>query len=192
MNTLEKIQESNMPVLYKLMLVYKNLPDIFNEIKEDFRDAFPKVKDIKFKEIKASPPFGTIIILQIKEDGVEKWVSQDKISSGMLKTLFHIAEMKLLADGSVLLIDEFENSLGINCIDIVADTLMDKDRKIQFIITSHHPYIINKIEINNWKIVTRKGSVVNTKDAKECNLSKSKHEAFKQLINLPEFIDGIE
>ena len=63
----------------------------------------------------------------------------------MFKTLMHIAEMKLMANGSVILIDEFENSLGVNCIEVVADILMNQERDLQYIITSHHPYIINNL-----------------------------------------------
>ena len=108
----------------------------------------------------------------------------------MLKTLMHISELYLSAEGTVILIDEFENSLGVNCIDILSDLLFD-NRKLQFIITSHHPYIINKIGMEYWKIVTRKGGVVTARDAKDYNLGKSRHQAFMQLINLEAYKEGI-
>jgi AAA15 family ATPase/GTPase len=108
----------------------------------------------------------------------------------MLKTLIHISELYLSPEGTVILIDEFENSLGINCIDVVTD-LIRENRNIQFILTSHHPYIINNIGMEHWKIVTRKGGVVTVKDAKDLNLGKSRHQAFTQLINLEEYNEGI-
>ncbi len=109
----------------------------------------------------------------------------------MLKTSNILAQIKLSNNDSVLLIDEFENSLGINCIDIVSDSLLNSNSNMQYIITSHHPYIINKIDMKYWKIVTRKGNVIQTKNISELNLPKSKHEAFKQLLNLKEFTEGI-
>ncbi len=114
-----------------------------------------------------------------------------EISSGMFKTLLHLAEIKLMADGFVILIDEFENSLGVNCIDIVAEDLLKPGRNLQYIITSHHPYIINNIDMKYWKVVMRDGTKVSTKTADELKLGKSKHQAFKQLLNLEEFTGGI-
>jgi len=108
----------------------------------------------------------------------------------MLKTFMLISELYLSVEGIVILIDEFENSLGVNCINIISDLILG-NRKLQFIITSHHPYIINKVGMEHWKIVTRKGGVVTAKDAKDFGLGKSRHEAFMQLINLDEYNEGI-
>lgn len=38
---------------------------------------------------------------------------------------------------------EFENGLGVNCIDVLAEILLSERKDLQFIITSHHPKIIN-------------------------------------------------
>ncbi len=108
----------------------------------------------------------------------------------MYKTLMQISECYFAAEGTVILIDEFENSLGVNCINVLSD-LLSESRNLQFIITSHHPYIINKVGMEHWKIVTRKGGVVTAKDAKDFGLGKSRHEAFMQLINLDEYNEGI-
>jgi|GEM_PF-3287081 len=116
--------------------------------------------------------------LIIKRNSVETFLKETKLP-------------KLSSNESVLLIDEFENSLGVNCIDIVSDSLLNSNSNMQYIITSHHPYIINKIDMKYWKIVTRKGNVIQVKNISELNLPKSKHEAFKQLLNLKEFKDGI-
>lgn len=91
----------------------------------------------------------------------------------------------------MILIDEFENSLGVNCIDEITNNLLNYKRNLQFIITSHHPYIINNIHYNNWKLVTRKGGVVLAQEINKYHLGKSKHEAFIQLINLEEYTTGI-
>jgi Fe-S cluster assembly ATPase SufC len=102
----------------------------------------------------------------------------------------HISQLYLSAEGTIILIDEFENSLGVNCIDTVSNLLLE-NRDLQFIITSHHPYIINKIGMEHWKIVTRRGGVVTVKDASHFNLGKSSHQAFMQLINLDAYSEGI-
>jgi len=188
---LENVQASDMPILLKLALMARHFPDIFAQIKTKFIDVFDQVEDIKIEPLEdnANPSF-TRFPIQIKEKGVKDWIFQNNISSGMLKTLIHISELYLSPEGTVILIDEFENSLGINCIDVVTDLIME-NRNIQFILTSHHPYIINNIGMEHWKIVTRKGGVVTVKDAKDLNLGKSRHQAFTQLINLEEYNEGI-
>ena len=109
----------------------------------------------------------------------------------MFRTLTHIAELYLCADDTAILIDEFENSLGINCIDELTSSIVSSDRNLQFIITSHHPYIINNIDISHWKLVTRNGGVVTATDAEKFGIGKSKHQAFTQLLNLDAYTDGV-
>ena len=187
---LNKVKSSNLPIQIKIALIDRK-SIIFNEIKRAFIQAFPQVEDIKIEAVEDDDSSFTIFPIQIKKKGVNNWISQDNISSGMLKTLILISELYLSPEGTVILIDEFENSLGINCIDVVTD-LLTENRNIQFILTSHHPYIINNISMEYWKIVTRTGGVVTVKDAKDLNLGKSRHQAFTQLINLEEYSEGIK
>jgi predicted ATPase len=178
----------------KIALVYKCLPEVFNQIKERFIDVFPQVEDVRLE-----PERGTVFpaffeeypLLQIKEKGVKDWIQQRRISSGMYKTFMHISEMFLWPNGTVVLIDEFENSLGINCIDVLTEDLLEENRRLQFIITSHHPYIINNISPKYWKVVTRTGGIVMTQDASNLRLDSSSHKAFVQLINLEQYREGI-
>ena len=189
---LENIQATKMPILLKLVLIARDCSDFFDKIKHKFIEVFPQVEDVKIEAVEDNdhlsiPDFP----IQIKEKGVNDWILQNHISSGMLKTLIYISELYLSPEGTVILIDEFENSLGINCIDVVTDLIVE-NRNIQFILTSHHPYIINNIGMEHWKIVTRKGGVVTVIDAKDLNLGKSRHQAFMQLINLEEHSEGIK
>jgi ABC-type dipeptide/oligopeptide/nickel transport system ATPase component len=187
---LDSIKQANIVMYLKLALINKNHPEIFNTIKEHFITVFNHVEDIKFEILPVN--FNRFsIYLQIKEKDTSKWIFPDRISSGMLKTLFQISQLFLCAEGTVILIDEFENSLGINCIDTLTENLRYDDRDIQYIVTSHHPYIINSIGMEHWKIVSRKGGTISTKDAKEYKLGNSKHEAFMQLIQLDEYRKGI-
>jgi len=189
---LENLQARDMPILLKLALIARHFPKLFEKIKLKFLDIFPHVENIKIEAVEDNEnPSFTRFPIQIKEKGVNDWIFQNNISSGMLKTLIHISELYLSPEGTVILIDEFENSLGINCIDVVTDLIME-NRNIQFILTSHHPYIINNIGMEHWKIVTRKGGLVTVIDAKNLNLGKSKHKAFTQLINLEEYSEGIK
>nr|VFJ92657.1 MAG: AAA domain-containing protein, putative AbiEii toxin, Type IV TA system [Candidatus Kentron sp. LFY] len=207
--TLGGIRESDDGIRNKFYLAYANGLSVFDDIKGILMEVFPYIQDIRMelsrvKDIGFPANFFSQEVqeawreidshfprLQIKEIGVTDWIGEERISSGMLKTLLHIAELYLCADHSLILIDEFENSLGVNCIDEMTSTMLAPERNLQFILTSHHPYIINNIGPEYWKVVTRKGSVVTTRDAAALGIGKSKHEAFIQLINREEYSEGV-
>lgn len=174
----------------KLFMLYKfNLVE-FEEIKQEFHEVFPTVVDIRFTIENALEDVSSPV-LQIKEEGADQWILYQNISSGMLRTLSQMVLLKFAKDGDVVLIDEFENSLGVNCIDEVAESILDLDKDVQFIITSHHPYIINSINYQKWKIVTRKGSDVSVHTAEELGIdSHSNHERFMQLVQLSAYKTG--
>jgi len=189
--TLDSIVNSDEDIRTKLYLTYENKLDIYEKIKSRFIDIFPQIGDIKVE------PFTTDIFpkaiaekfqpgISIKEKSVPKWISENRMSSGMLCTIIHIAEIFLANEGSVILIDEFENSLGINCIDILTDDLIHENKTLQFIATSHHPYIINNIPYEYWKIVTRQGGHIRIGNASNYHLGKSKQDAFIQLTKILE------
>lgn len=192
--TFEEIKESDLDTLNKLALVYDLSKPTFEIIKDRFIEVFPQVEDIKIEPVKDNELSNLLFeatVVQIKEKGVQKWIPHTRMSSGMLRTLFHISEMYLWNEGTVILIDEFENSLGLNCIDVLTEDLIYDYNNIQFIATSHHPYIINKIPYECWKIVTRKGSLIKAFDAKDFDFGKSHHDRFMSLINHPFYTEGI-
>lgn len=194
LSTLSLIRESAVPTIVKLALCSVHAKSLFSDIRERFVEIFPYVEDVKMEPRQGDdvPSFmRELPLLSIREQGVQQWIAQQDISSGMFRTMMHLAELFLSPEGTVILIDEFENSLGVNCIDVVTADLLNESRKIQFIVTSHHPYVINNIGVEYWKIVSRKGPVVTTRDAKDYQFGESSHDAFMQLINLDHYKDGI-
>ena len=195
--TIESIRDANEGVKLKLYFAYKNCRSAFDSVAQAFIDVFPYVEEVKIGPLangqKRIPLFfREMPFVQIKEKGIENWIDESKISSGMHRTLMHIAELYLCPDSTLLLIDEFENSLGINCIDELTNSIVTAERNLQFIITSHHPYIINNIDYSHWKVVARKAGAVVTHSAKDFNFDKSKHKAFTQLINLDIYTEGVD
>ena len=199
-NSLDKIKNSSLDTLVKLFLVFENPellknPELFNiskNIKDNFQSIFNQVENIKFDWIKGDSGEEKLPIVTLKEKDINNWVKQNNISSGMFRTLMHIAELYLLPDHSVVLIDEFENSLGVNCLSQVTESILNQGENQQFIITSHHPYVINNIDFEYWKIVTRKGNIVKIRNSSEFNLGGSKHTAFTKLMNLEEYEHGVQ
>ncbi|RWX44451.1 AAA domain-containing protein, putative AbiEii toxin, Type IV TA system [Candidatus Electrothrix aarhusensis] len=194
---IEEVRNLSLSLTEKLYFVYKRKRQLFDDIASSFIDIFPHVEDVQVVSILTEIPMknapeAILIQIQIKEKYASDWIDEYGISSGMLKTLVYIAQLQLCADSSLILIDEFENSLGINCIDELTSSIVSAERGLQFIITSHHPYIINNIKHTDWKIVTRKGGAVIAHDASAFNFDKSKHKAFTQLINLDLYSEGVE
>jgi len=190
--SLSVLQESGLPLSIKLSILYRILPEEFNKIKEAFMSVFPNVLDIKIGAINdENIPIALSKLLKeantvsIREKGVKDWIENKNISSGMLKTLIYISELYLTPENCIILIDEFENGLGVNCLDNVTELVLD-NKKLQFIITSHHPYIINNVSPAYWKIVTRKAGLVTVKNPEEFHISESRQKAFIDLINVLE------
>lgn len=189
--TVDGIRRSSANVALRLGWL-KSHPEgkiIFERIRDRYIEIFPFVDDllegVDFRQ--TSPRF----YWNISEHGLLDSFSLGTVSTGMRKTLALLAQIELCPDNSLILIDEFENSLGANCIDLVAEAVQNAGRGLQFIITSHHPYIINRIGAKHWKIVTRKGGVVTTHTAEELGIGRSRHENFSQLTQLEAFQTGV-
>ncbi len=195
--TLQKIQESDLETPLKLFFLSKIEKKTFELIKQRFIDIFPQVEDIKIAPLetkdKEMPDFlKDYPFIQIKEKSVKHWIHQSRISSGMFRTLMQLSELYLCSEGTIFLIDEFENSLGINCINEITSDILSSRRQLQFILTSHHPYIIDAISFENWKLVTRNAGIIKTHNISKFNIGKSRHSAFMQLLQLDEYQTGQE
>jgi len=160
---------------------------IFNEIKEAYIEIFPSVKDIRVTVDKHSDK-NYNLLFEIQEHGLGNWIPQYQISSGMYVTLTYLIEITTAPEGSVFVVDEFENSLGINCMPQLTDFILDKSPNLQFILTSHHPYIINNIPWKTWQLVSRSNGTIRSRKAVDIPTlnTASSLDKFTQLINLLE------
>ena len=176
---------ANFPPVLKAFYLQKVFTDVFNEIKERYIDVFPEVKDVRVSS-KRDSDGDFMLFFEIQENGLEDWIPQQRISSGMFRTLIFLVEVTAAPEESVILIDEFENSLGINCMAELTDFILDKSPDVQFILTSHHPYIINNIPWETWQIVSKSGNKVRVRKSlniPELNTASSL-DKFTQLVNL--------
>lgn len=203
--TLASLREaSDLPTFIRAYILQKDHPEAFQEVVTQFCEIFPTVEEVHVDYLSDLDPAGataiappvarlSILGVGIKERGVAQLVCTPRLSSGMVRSLVHLFELHLAPPGTVVAIDEFENSMGINCLPAIMDRLLERGRDLQFIVTSHHPYIINNVPAEWWKVVTRRGGVVSVKDAETIPAltTDSKHDLFVQLLNLPEYEEGI-
>ena len=172
---------SHLPVVVKLFIAKKYYPDIYIKIFDAVKELFMEVEDIDIVE----DTVREIYMVAIKVYG--KQLLQYDISNGMLKTIYYIVELFTMSKNSLVLIDEFENGLGVNCIDLLSEMMLFERKDLQFIITSHHPKIIGGIDSNKWKIIDREGSVVKNINSESYGIGNSRHDAYFNLINKWEY-----
>lgn len=185
----------HLPVGAKLYLLREKNKDKFLSLVDQYKAVFPSIEHVDFTDgtkILNIQSHGLVPVLTVKEKGVARPVMLHELSSGMQKVLLILTDVILMEKGSVYVIDEYENSLGINAINFLPGFLSDFGGESQFIITSHHPYLINHMPVANWHVFHRTGSKVAIESG-EVLVSKygmSKQEAFIQLINDPLYTGG--
>jgi energy-coupling factor transporter ATP-binding protein EcfA2 len=197
---LEQLFRMNLGLNLKLHVLRKNFPEIYERICSRYLDMFPFVEEIDTRDVKnirlqiEIDSLGVSPVFSIKERQIDHWIPVPELASGMQKALLILTDIYSLPAGAIYLIDEYENSLGVSVIDFLSDGLDELEKDIQVIITSHHPYVINQIPIENWIVFHRDGSEVTARYGKENieHYGKSKQQQFIQLINDPFFNRGIE
>ncbi len=191
---LEGLWKGEYPLNAKLFFLKNSFPSLYELAVETFRGVFTTITDCDVQEMK-NPRVridtrGILPAFFIKEKGVNRWVPLQELSSGMQKVLLIVTDILTLPRGSIYLIDEYENSLGVNAIDFLPQFIVDHGENIQFFITTHHPYLINSMPMKNWRVFRRVGSKVSIKPGSEFEekYGKSKQRAFTQLINDPFYL----
>ena len=167
----------------KLFLLKKEIPEYYKLAVETFEQIFPTIKECY---VNIQTP-GVVPIFLIEEEKINRKIPLHELSSGMQKVLLIIADIVTLPKGSIYIIDEYENSLGINAIDFLPEFLITHGTNIQFLVTTHHPYLINSMPMKTWRVFHRNGSKVTIKGGAELEekYGKSKQKVFIQLINDP-------
>lgn len=177
---------SHLPVAVKLYIVKNYYQDLYVQIFDAVKELFIEIEDIDVEEDVVREMY----LVSIKVYG-KKLLQQD-ISNGMLKTIYYIVELFTMSEDALVLIDEFENGLGVNCIDVLSELMLSERNDLQFIITSHHPKIINSIDKDKWKIIDREGSIVKNSSSISYGIGNSQHDAYFNLINRWEFEGKIQ
>jgi predicted ATPase len=188
--------DTRLPMAMKAWIMQEKFPSDFARMVQDYRDIFPSVTELRVarqeellsqeERVEASFVGFQHVDLAIKEEGVGRMIAFGAMSSGMRRSLMHLLELSLAPEDSVVLVDEYENSLGVNCLPHLTEHLLRRAQALQFILTSHHPYVIENIDRKYWKVVTRRaGGVLVRGAASFPELSTStRQSAFVQLLDV--------
>lgn len=174
---------SHLPTPLKLYVAKSHYPETFEQILDNVSSIFQEIDDIDIIE----DPLRDCYCVQITVYG--KKILQKDISNGMLKSIYFIIELFTAPKNSLIMIDEFENGLGMNCINAISELLINERNDLQFIITSHHPKIIGDIDFNLWKIIEREKNIVNNYnyDDERYDLGGNRHDAYYNLLQKWDF-----
>lgn len=174
---------SHLPTLAKIYITKNYYHEQFEKILNSVQEIFPEIQDINIiKDFTRDCYFVEIKVYNKK-------LQQKDISNGMLKTIYYIVELYTASTDSLIIIDEFENGLGMNCIDSISDLMLYERTDLQYIITSHHPKIIGNIDYHSWKIIERDKRIVRNFvcDDPEYDLGGNKHDAYYNLLQKWDF-----
>ena len=181
-----------LPLGVRIFLLKEYDSGKYRDLIEQYKAVFPTVENIDFTngaDLIGQPVQGKVPVLTVKERLVGHPVMLHHLSSGMQKVLFILSDVIMLTPESVYIIDEYENSLGVNAVNFLPGLLNDYGSESQFIVTSHHPYLINKMPVSSWQVFYRSGSKVLVESGEHLKekYGASKQEAFIQLLNDPIF-----
>jgi hypothetical protein len=144
--SLENIQKGTTNIAERLLIAFKKQSEtftVYNEIMEEMQSIFPEIDEWRIEEQTNKNTEGGHIEYKIKLKGQSRFIPHWNIASGMLRTFNIIADLYLSNPETVFLLDEFENSLGHNCLPNLEELIMERSLDSQFIITSgHEPYLI--------------------------------------------------
>jgi predicted ATPase len=183
---LNELINSNYNIAERLLIAYKKQTDeltVYKDILEEVQSIFPAIEEWAIEEQTNKNTEGGHIEYKIKINGQRRFIPHWNIASGMLRTFNIIADLYLSNRETVFLLDEFENSLGHNCLPDLEELIIDHSAESQFIITSHHPDIINKIPKENWIIIERTNGAIHNRHADSLPFINSAHEHYLILIN---------
>lgn len=181
-----------------LCLMAKHFPDVFAKLVSSFIDVFSTVEDLVVMDASdldlGIDVQGIVWAVAVRERGLDRPIPVWDLSSGMQKVLLIVADILLLPEGGIYLIDEYENSLGLSAIDFLPGFIAEEGGDKQFFITSHHPYLINHVPVKDWYVFCRNGMDVAIRYGQD-NVDKygrSRQQRFVQLINDPFYNRSLE
>jgi hypothetical protein len=195
---LDIFRDMDLTLSTTLSLLSEYFQPTYATICEHYKAIFPFITEISIRDAAQIHPNiglpGKAPLFCIKEKSVDRWLPLEGLSSGMQKVLLILTDLYVLPNGSIYLIDEYENSLGINAIEFLPTVFLTLEKDLQLFLTSHHPYIINRVPVANWYVFHRSGSTVRIKRGEELQqkYGRSKQSAFIQLVNDPFYLEGAE
>lgn len=173
-----------LPAVYDALLSRNR--SAFSKIESDARNHFPTVKEIWLPTLNRSEKALGVIL----HDGTK--ISANEMSEGLLYWLA-FAALPYVDPTSILLIEEPENGLHPSRIAEVVKVLRNVSHRMQVIVATHSPLVINELQPNEVTILTRDDKT----GTRATRMDRTKHfQQRQQVYALGElwlsFADGLD
>ncbi|ACM59473.1 putative ATPase [Caldicellulosiruptor bescii] len=147
-----------LPTVYDLK---KNYPEKFEYLMNAFKEIFPSIEELDVAEVKPQNIFkgllkdeefvDKIYIMRVKEKNLTKSLDILSLSRGTLRILAFLTSLILADIKGYLLIgfEELEDSIHPKLLQKLLMVLSNMSDNCKIIITSHSPYLIQFLDIDN-------------------------------------------
>lgn len=156
----EKLMYTGENLVQVLHTLLTNKRKQFNKIESLLRDVIPQIEEINTPpEKNSSSPQARI---NLKEKNLDKMIDYTNISDGTLRLLAFITALNL--DSEIITFEEPENFIHPKLFQTLIDMFKKSDKQI--ILTTHSPYLVNQVKIEQLRLLSRKDneSLVNVPD----------------------------
>ncbi len=123
---------------------------------DDLRD-FMKAAYPTFEEIHCDTTFGTPpqVLVRVREKGMPRSMDLSELSDGMLRFLCLATALLTPLSPPLVAIDEPEAGLHPRLLPIVADLIKTASERMQVLVTTHSPDLLNQFKIDDVVVMTR-------------------------------------
>ena len=141
----------NLPVV--LHVLQTEYPKRFKEIEDILKSALPEVEELA-TGLTAHEAVQTYI--RIREKGLKTSIPAWGMSDGTLRLLGHLATLYLPQPPPLVCFEEPENYVHPRLLELIVDLLKYPYSETQVLVTTHSPYLIDRLEPEDLMIVEKK------------------------------------
>jgi predicted ATPase len=138
-------------VLHEIITRYEYRSSV-SDLRDFLKAAYPT-----FEEIHCDTTFGTPpqVLVRVREKGMPRSMELWELSDGMLRFLCLATALLSPFSPPMVAIDEPEAGLHPRLLPIVADLIKTASERMQVLVTTHSPDLLNQFEIANIAVMSR-------------------------------------
>jgi len=151
---------------YDLLTAVEDIPTLFQSLNSKNQDSVIKqFNSTGYSISKITVQNKEIVIIYVKEDGVEKPLPHYQLSQGMFRTLSVIIYLEYLISRkkpAMIIIDDLCEGLDYERAKKLGELIFNKclQSDIQLVATSNDVFLMDVVDIKYWNILMRKGKVI--------------------------------
>lgn len=149
----------NLPVV--LLGLRSESPQKFKEIEDLLRVAIPELEELT-TALTSHEPGQTYI--RIREKGLTVSIPAWGMSDGTLRMLGHLATLYSPSPPPLICFEEPENYIHLRLLELIVELLKNASHKTQVLVTTHSPYLVDRLEPEGLIIVEKKEGKTETKE----------------------------